>query len=321
MVGNLGLKDKKILIELDTNATQPLNRIAKKLRLSREVVAYRIKQMEQRGIILSYNTLSHFAKTGMVHFKLYVKYSRISQQQRKEIIAYLVKFKNVGWLVSAEGLFDLMLAIRFRDVYEFEQFKDRFFQLYDKYFHEVKFAILTEAETKPRYYILPQTNLRPTLFLHCDEASITPLDKTDRKVLSAISGHARDSYTSLARKTGLSERVIRYRRHELEKKGVIVGYKLKIDYRKLNYLFFKCFLTLRKMTPERYRAFRSYVRLHQNIIYWIKIVGPWDAELEIEVPSVEEFYEVANEIKDKFSDIVDTFDSSLVSKEHILVHA
>lgn len=321
MIEELGLKDKRILIELDTDATQPLSRIAKKLRLSQEVVAYRVRQLEKRGIILSYNTLSHFAKTGLVQFKLYIKFGKISREERETIVKYLVKFKNVGWLATAEGIFDLMLAVRFRDVYSFENFKDKFFELYDKHFHEVKLAILTEAETKPRYYILPQKGIRPMLFLHCDEAAEVRLDEDDRKILSAIAANARAPYKALAAGTGLSERVIRYRRREMERKGVIVGYKLMINYRKLNYMFFKCFLVFRNLTRQRYSLFRGYIRMHPNVIYWIKILGPWDAELEIEVPSIEEFYSVANDIKDRFSDIIETFEASLVSQEHVLVHA
>jgi len=316
----LDLRDKKILIELDNDATQPFNKIAKKLRLSHEVVAYRVKQLENRKIILSYNTLSHFAKTGMIHFKLYIKFGKISNDERKSIVDYLLQFNNVGWLATTEGIFDLMISIRFRNIYSFENFKDKFFELYDKHFHEVKFAILTEAETKPRYYILPQKSGQ-VLFLHCDEADEEQLDNIDRKILSAIASNARDSYKSLATRTGLSERIIRYRRRELEKKNVIVGYKLKINYRKLNYLFFKCFINFRNFTSKRYSNFLSYVRMHPNIIYRLKILGSWDTELEIEVPSIEIFYDIANEIKDKFSDIIENFEASLVSQEHILVHA
>ena len=72
-------------------------------------------------------------------------------------------------------------------------------------------------------------------------------------------------------------------------------------------------MTLRNLTPERYKLFRSCVRIHPNIIYWIKTICPWDVELEIEVPSTEEFYNIANEIKDKFSDIIDTFEPKFLS--------
>ena len=57
------------------------------------------------------------------------------------------------------------------------------------------------------------------------------------------------------------------------------------------------------------------------MVHWLKVLGEWDLELEIEAPSVEEFYKISNEIREKFSDIIQTFDSVLVSEEHFLTHA
>ena len=47
-------KDKKILYELDKNSRQGISSIAKKVRLSKEVVNYRIKNLEKRKIIKGY---------------------------------------------------------------------------------------------------------------------------------------------------------------------------------------------------------------------------------------------------------------------------
>jgi len=48
---NIDLKDRKILYELDLNARQSLNEIGKKVGLNKDSVAYRIKRMEDEGII------------------------------------------------------------------------------------------------------------------------------------------------------------------------------------------------------------------------------------------------------------------------------
>jgi len=53
---NLDLKDRKILYELDLNCRQSNAQIGKKVGLSKEVVKYRIKRMEEEGIISGYWT-------------------------------------------------------------------------------------------------------------------------------------------------------------------------------------------------------------------------------------------------------------------------
>ncbi len=141
-----------------------------------------------------------------------------------------------------------------------------------------------------------------------------------RSVSATATTHARASSVELEKTTGITQRVIRYRIAELEKKGIIVGYKLAINYRQLGFLFFKCFITFRNLTNEQYMTFREYVRTSPNIIYWIKTIGSWDAELEIESASVEDYYALISEIKSRFAPIILRIDSTLVSKEHIINH-
>lgn len=316
----LDRRDKLILLMLDTDATTPLSEIAKKLKISKEAVLYRIRQLEARGIILQYVTLTHFAKIGLIHFKAYLQFNTISSESKQKIIDYLYSAPEIGWLATTEGAFDLMFSIRFRTIFEFEDFKDTFCQKFDKFIQSTQIAILTEAETKPRYYLLPEYNDKKVTFLHCDKDIPEKLDEEDWKILHSIATHARASSVELEKTTGITQRVIRYRRAELEKKGVIVGYKLAINYRQLGFLFFKCFITFRNLTNEQYLTFREYVRASPNIIYWIKTIGSWDAELEIESASVEDYYALIGEIKSRFAPIILRIDSTLVSKEHIITH-
>ena len=53
----LDLKDRKILYELDLDARQPLTQIGKKVGLSKDVVSYRMKKLQDEGIIKNYYTV------------------------------------------------------------------------------------------------------------------------------------------------------------------------------------------------------------------------------------------------------------------------
>jgi DNA-binding Lrp family transcriptional regulator len=316
----LDRRDRIILLLLDTDATMPLSKIAKELKISKEAVLYRIRQLEEKGIIQHYITLSHFAKTGLTHFKMYIQFNTIPIETKQKIIDYLSSIPEVGWLASTEGNFDLMFSIRFQTIFEFEDFKDAFCQKFDTFIQNIQIAILTEAETKPRYYLLPDYAGEKISFLHCDKSLPEKLDENDWKVLYAIATHARTSSVELEKTSGITQRVIRYTRNDLEKRGVIVGYKLAIDYKKLGFLFFKCFITFRNLTEKQYEKFREYVRVSPNIIYWIKTIGSWDAELEIESASIEEYFTLISKLKDEFAPIIQRIDSTLVSKEHTIMH-
>ena len=76
-IPSLDIKDKKILYQLESNSRQPLSSLAKKVGLSREVVAYRIKQLEQKGIIHHYVTVIDFVRLGYMFLRIFFRYNNI----------------------------------------------------------------------------------------------------------------------------------------------------------------------------------------------------------------------------------------------------
>ena len=65
----LDSKDKKIIEQLQKNARQSIAEIAKKTRLPRDVVVYRIKKLEKTKVIRSHHTFLDHQKLG---YPLYV---------------------------------------------------------------------------------------------------------------------------------------------------------------------------------------------------------------------------------------------------------
>jgi Lrp/AsnC family leucine-responsive transcriptional regulator len=52
----IDLKDRKILYELDLDARQSLTQVGKKVGLKKDIVSYRIKRMQDEGIIKNFWT-------------------------------------------------------------------------------------------------------------------------------------------------------------------------------------------------------------------------------------------------------------------------
>ena len=71
-VFDLDLKDKKILKCLEENSRQSHNQIAKKAGLSKESVRYRIKQLEEKGIIQNYKVVVDIKKLDYRAYHLFV---------------------------------------------------------------------------------------------------------------------------------------------------------------------------------------------------------------------------------------------------------
>ncbi|MBU1703940.1 MAG: winged helix-turn-helix transcriptional regulator, partial [Nanoarchaeota archaeon] len=85
--------DAKILAELDKNSKIPFSSLAKKLKISREIVKYRIKKLVNQGIIRSFTTMINPAKLGYMIYKVYLKFQNLPNELK--LIEYLLMHKNV----------------------------------------------------------------------------------------------------------------------------------------------------------------------------------------------------------------------------------
>lgn len=101
------VKDKKILFHLDLNCRQSNSQIGKKVGLKRDAVAYRIKRMEEQGIIKKYWTVIDAFKLGYTVFRIYFKFQDIPQDVKTEIINLFMKYKHTWSVYSIIGPFDM----------------------------------------------------------------------------------------------------------------------------------------------------------------------------------------------------------------------
>ena len=89
------MKDRKILYELDLNCRQSNTQIGKKVGLKKDVVSYRIKRMQDEGIIKNFWTLIDAYKLGYIIFRFYLVFQYVNRDIKKKIIEYLIKNKRI----------------------------------------------------------------------------------------------------------------------------------------------------------------------------------------------------------------------------------
>jgi Lrp/AsnC family leucine-responsive transcriptional regulator len=74
----IDLKDRKILYELDLDARQSLTQIGKKVGLKKDVVSYRIKRMQDEGIIKNFWAAIDTFKLGYQVYRIYINFQYVS---------------------------------------------------------------------------------------------------------------------------------------------------------------------------------------------------------------------------------------------------
>jgi DNA-binding Lrp family transcriptional regulator len=83
----------------------------------------------------------------------------------------------------------------------------------------------------------------------------------------------------------------------------------------LGYETCKAFISFKDITDEKRKKLINYCKLNPNIINIVITIGPWDMEMEFEVKNFEEYYNIMNDIREKYNEIVKSYDSVLFSSE------
>ena len=312
---NFDLKNRKILYELDVDSRQPYLNIARNVGLSKDAVIYRINKLMKAGIIKKFHTIIDNGKLGLIPFRLYLKFKNTTPEIEQEIIEYLKKQKDVVWLVSIDGEFDIGLATYVQSIKIMNLFWKKLFSTYRNYIDKRWLTIYTKVSYYPRSFFidLKENYIEHVCFTEPDNNYI---EKNDIEILKLMAPNSRITVVELANKLNLTAKTITKKIRNLEKSGIIVGYKTMFDLEKLGIQYFKVHISVKDLTNQKEKAMRSYILRHPNIIYDNEILGGYDIEIEVQVKSLNELRKVLNDMKRQFPKTIINYTYMLFYKEH-----
>lgn len=314
----LDLKDRKILYELDNNSRQTFHQIAKKVRLSKDSVIYRINKLQEQGIIKQFHTVIDTGKLGFISFRLYLKLQNTTPEKEKEIIEFLKAQKIITWLISIDGEYNLGFWILTKSTKEMSQLWKSILGKYNDYIEKRWLTIFTKVSYFPRIYLLEKEhNTEEHVFI--TEAEETKLDKLDLNILSLLSHNARIPILEISEKLKVTPKTITSRIKQLEEKKVIIAHRTIFDLEKLGYQHFKVHFNLHNTTKEKEEQFRFFIKQHPNIIFDNEVLGGDDIEIEVQVKSLQDLRAILNQIKKQFSSIIRNYKYMLFYQEHKFV--
>jgi len=300
MIMKLDKKDWRILYELDVNARQTNSAIAKKVGLSKYSVAYRIKQLEQKGIIEGYYTIIDFYKLGYLSFRIYLKLANASLEVEDQIMDFLNKNDKVTYSAKVKGVFDINFGTIVRNIYEFEKFYSEFKKSFNKYVEKEKVSLFTKVHHFSRAYFLNKKQSTEET-RHYGSEEIILIDEKDMHILKLLAQNSRITVVDMSRKLKIAERTIVYRIRNLERKKIIQGYRALFNLKLMGYTVYRLDLSLNNLS--NISTFIQFAHHHPNITYFSQGIGCSDAELEIEVKDENAFEDLLEEIRRKFPEV------------------
>jgi len=291
--------NRKLIYELNWNARQSHSTLAKKLRTSKQVIAYRIKKLEKQGILRSYHAVIDWRKLGYNSLRIYIKWENIGVKKEKEIYEFMRKDPLFMWIVKFEGEIDIGMYVWVKDVVEFSKKWFEFIAKYKKYLLRYEVYESIEMINYPLKFMKENYVADEIVIGRSEKADY---DSTDYEILKALTENAQMQIINIAKRAKLSAPSTIQRIKALEKKKIIVGYYALVDVDKLGYEYYKTdfYVNDLSIVPEM----EEFAKKHPKVTYRMKTIGGPDFEIEVVVKNAVEVKELINEIREKFGESI-----------------
>ncbi|MDD5192251.1 MAG: Lrp/AsnC family transcriptional regulator [Candidatus Nanoarchaeia archaeon] len=303
----LDLFDKKIIYELEKDSSQPISKIAKKINRSKEFVNFRIHRLKEEGILLGYSAIVDMSKFGYFTFRVYIKWQNMTKERKQEFYNYIKVMDNVWTTTVLHGKWDFAFFVGVKSgnyIDSFHKLWDEIQSRYKENISESKIAIYAPIHNfNKKFFIEGQ---RETIERIYGNGSPTKFDELDEKIINAYAGNVDKPLTEIAKQIKVNSETLRQRIKLLEKKKVIVGYKINLDLNKMGYQGYRVDFLLNSVS--RNKELFNYLKFHKYFYQINKSIGGADFEAEIVVKDLNQLLEILEEVMKKFSDIIKSYD-------------
>lgn len=309
--------DRKILFTLDKNARISTTELGKQLRKSKQFVDYRVKRLEEAGVLSKYIAVIDYSRLGYQSIRVYFKFHNLTREKQDEVEADIIKDKEVWWLVTLEGQWDVGFALAVKNIFDFYPYWEKLMSKYRKYISRRSVAIYSHIRQYPKSYLLHQINTDKGTLVGASK-EIFSLDKKDVQVLKLLCDGGRMPLLEIANTLKTSPQVVRNHLRKMERNKVILGYRALIDVSFLGYRYYKLYLTL--LNTERLQELEQFCLQHPNILNVNQAMGGSDFEIELQAKSFDEFDAIVNELRKVFSGMIDEYEFVIAREEKKMVY-
>ena len=304
----LDKKDEKLISYLYHHYREPLTKIAKACRISRDQAEYRLKKYEKEELIKKYLTIFNYNILGYREF--IVIWLKLKGKNKEEIKKELESMKNVISVGDVLSQYDLFVNLIFKNKEEFEKM---FYTFIEKYKEDVDYYsvfITTSAEFFP-LKVFGVFDAEKTYSIVKPSKQIE-LKEKDLGILKALEKNGRVRVIDIAKQTGLSSEIIVYKLRQYHKNKLIVGTRIQFDMEKLNFYFGVLKIRLKNKTEKVEEKIRTFCKNHKNINALSFGISEYNCLIQI-------FYQKEKEFRKTIKDINKTLGREMEKSELLLI--
>ena len=308
--------DRRMLYELDIDSRMPISSLAKKLRRSKPFVIFRLKRLENSGVITQYPAIVDMSALGYFSFRIYLRFQQMTQKQYSAFIEHVKKIPEVWTLTQLHGKWDLAIFMGTQGPSGVHAAWDEIVCKFKGQIAAYNFSFYAPIYDFNRTFFLKSTVDAKIFTRTYGEGKKVELDEKTSRILKEYSTNVRQSSLELSRKLGLQPNYVRKKLAWLDEKKIICGYHLGLDIAKLGFTTYRMDLELKSF--DRKKELFEYCRQHPNIHLVQDTVGHSDFETALIVKDLPHLLSIIDDIQVKFKDTVNSINYFSYAQYHAL---
>jgi len=309
----IDLIDKKILCELDLNSREPVSKLAKKLKIGRNVVNYRIKRLEEIGIIRNYICSINLGLLGYKTYKIFIKVNNPDKETEDKFVKELLSNNTVLHVIKTEGSFDYTVTVAVKGVLGLDDFlmniKSRFEELIKNY--EVSIVVYSRIFKLNKILLNEKQAIK--FEKYSGEDKKIKIDEKDKLILKQLSQNANMNIVDISEKTKLSLDVVKYRLKQLTQKAVN-SYRVMLNLNKLGYYHYVTMIRMKSATKEDEEKLLDWCAMKKNVLFCTKKIGFFDFEINAAITNIDDLNEFLSELRRDFGNFIENYELIINSK-------
>jgi len=314
MKEKLDAYDKKILFELDINARTSASQIAKKLKIPKETVNYRIKRLEKHGWVNHLYTIFNASLFGYSYYRVFLKFYKLTASTETEIIDYITSDPTCANLRTMEGQFDMVFLTIQKNPAELKGFLQCFFNLYGMHVEEKNVQMMIKTHKLNQKFLYTGKTIKKTCN-HMDTKKYM-LNKIDLGIMKAISTDARTKLSDIAQSLQRDSRLVEYHIKKMERLGIITAYTIDLNLIKLKRERIQIDIALND--PIVIPRIINFFDKTNTCLFIHEMLGKYDLSVEIYVENDEMLRDILEKFKEHFLEEYAYYDVSHVYKEFVI---
>ncbi len=325
----LDILDRKILYLLGKNGRYAESSMAKALKVSKEVVHYRLRRLQEEDFLNGVMTMVEPKKLGQTLFSVNLSLHPFPDDQG--LLQLLVAESRVNVVRQYNSQQYVQFTFAAINVEEFVTFFDQLQEVYHplikdynistilrEYFFGYSFILEGQEhpliKEKKGSSFQKEFNERGRESREKDnDSSIPQLDSKDKEILQQLQLQGRVPLLQVCKKIGLSPSSVQQRVRHLVRQGVIRNF---LPYVQFSYAGYQWYILQLRTKNLNQAAFLEYLRHSRKAVWLTQRIGKWNYHLSIFAKNNTEFVEFVQGIRNNFHQAIINFDSGVVFRQY-----